>query len=107
MKKIITCLLMCILMTACKPQYTLTKDSILARAYDPGIEMVKSEGAEGPFKDALGISGYPDQGVGWTSSDGKTKIDVKAEPGYRLQLQVYENSKQEYFWTILKIQNQK
>jgi hypothetical protein len=105
MKKIITYVLMCVLMTACKPQYTFTKDSILARKYNLGIEMVKSEGAEGPFKYALGISGYPDQGVGWTSSDGKTEIQAKAESGYQFQLQVYENAKQEYFWIILRIQN--
>lgn len=107
MKRIIICLSICVAICACKPRYTLTKDSILARTYNPGIELLKSEGAEGPFKATIGISGHPDQGIGWTSSDNKIRIEEKAEPGYRLQLQVYENAKLEYFWTILKIQNQK
>ena len=100
--------LACIFLSACKPQYTLTKDSVLARFQNPSVKIIKYEGAEGPFKEDMGFAGSKDLALSfsWNTPNGETKVEAPAAPGYFYQIQRYQNKSKEYFYIVLKVPNQ-
>ncbi|MFA6289999.1 MAG: hypothetical protein WC661_21655 [Opitutaceae bacterium] len=109
MKHLSILIFFCIFLSACRPKYTLTKETILAGTHAPGVEVIKTGGAEGPFISVGGFVGNPNQktNLSWKTSKGETKVEWPAEPGYYFQIDRYQNADADFFWILLRLPNKK
>lgn len=99
----------CIFISACRPHYVLTKDAILTHTHSPGVEVIKTGGVDGPFIEAGGSVGNPNQGISlsWKTAGGASKVEWPAESGYYFQIDLYKNADGDFFWILLRLPNAK